>query len=245
MTQHLIRQSIYLVLGLGFLSSLLLGAEFDLVAVTSSDNSRPHRLELDELLILSTIFSVMLSGVALFNNWLARREWRRRDALDRVANLDGLTGIANRRRFFERLELALGRSRPGWGCAVILLDLDGFKAVNDGHGHAAGDRVLIHVAREIGAVQGRNCLAARLGGDEFALVIEGAGLGAAQVDDLVRKLRNRICQPIDHQGRTLLVGASIGVAFASATTASAAALLEAADGEMYRVKRRNRDRMAA
>ena len=245
MSHAFLRHSAYLALGLGFLSSLLLGAEVDLVAMTSSDNSRRHRLELDEMLVLSSFFSVLLAGVALFNNWLARRERRKCDAAETVANLDALTSIANRRRFFERLEAALKRSRGGRPCAVILLDLDGFKAINDTYGHAAGDRVLIHVARQIGALQGRNCLAARLGGDEFALVIVGPGASPQQVQGLTRRIKNQICKPVEHDDASLFVGASIGVAHASDQVMTAAALIEAADGAMYRAKRRNRDRIAA
>jgi diguanylate cyclase (GGDEF)-like protein len=245
MLHAFLRHSAYLALGLGFISSLLLGVEFDLVAMTSSGNSRPHRLELDELLVLSTIFSMLLAGVAVLNNRLARRERRKFDAIETVANLDALTSIANRRRFFERLEAALARSGGGGHCAVILLDLDGFKAVNDTYGHAAGDRVLIHVARQIGALQGRNFLAARLGGDEFALLIEGAGATPHQIEGLTRRLKNRICEPVEHDGASLFVGASIGTAFASDKILTPAALIEAADGAMYLAKRRNRDRAAA
>ena len=245
MSHAIVRHSPYLAIVLGFVCSLLLGAEFDLVAVATGDNPRQQRLHLDELLILSGFFSVLLSVIAVMNNRVARLERRKRAEVEMTANLDALTSIANRRMFLDRLEAALKRSRDGRACAVVLLDLNGFKAVNDTHGHAAGDHVLMHVARQLDLMQGRQRFAARLGGDEFALVLEGAAASDKEVRGLIARLHAAIRAPIDFGGVSLSVGASIGVAHASAAIVTPAALLEAADGAMYQVKRRNRDQFAA
>jgi diguanylate cyclase (GGDEF)-like protein len=243
-THAFIRNSSYLALALAFVSSLLFGAEFELISLATRAEPRQDKLHLDELLMLSTVFSAALATLSLVNGRLARKERGRRTEVERAANLDALTSIANRRLFFERLESVLARAGRD-PCAVLLLDLDGFKAINDRHGHAAGDRILIHVARQIEAHKGRGALAARLGGDEFALLVEGGAATPAGVAQLVTRLRSAISEPVSHAGANLAVGASIGTAFSSAEVASAAALLEAADGAMYRVKRRNRDALAA
>jgi diguanylate cyclase (GGDEF)-like protein len=244
MTHALARRSSYVAVAVAFICSVLLGAEFDLVALATGSQPRQEKAQLDELLMLSAFFSMVLAALSMFNGRLARNERGKRAAVERAANLDALTAIANRRLFFERLETALGRASAG-GCAVLLLDLDGFKAINDTHGHAAGDLVLMHVARQIDAHKGCDALAARLGGDEFALVVEGSAATRANVDELVARLRRAITEPVSHGGESLAVGASIGTAFSSEGIATPAALLEAADGAMYRAKRRNRDALAA
>jgi diguanylate cyclase (GGDEF)-like protein len=179
------------------------------------------------------------------NGRLARHERRKRTEIECTANLDALTSIANRRLLFEWLEAACARSREGAACAVILLDLDGFKAINDTHGHAAGDRILIHVARQIESLKVRNSLAARLGGDEFALVVQGTAACDQTVRGLIARLKAAIAEPVSFAGATFTVGASVGVTFASDAVRTPTALLEAADGAMYRIKRRNRDRLVA
>ena len=243
MTHAIVRHSPYIALFLGFACSLLLGAEVDLLTFSSSSDPRPHRLELDELVMLSGVFSVLLAALTFFNSRIAGRERSKRAEAEWSAKVDALTGIANRRLFLERLELALaaGASRR---CVVILLDLDRFKAVNDVHGHAAGDRVLVHAAQQLQGVESPSCLAARLGGDEFALLIEGPAASEPAVRKLIERLRRSIGEPLRHGSESLSVGVSIGVARASADDTTPAVLLEAADGAMYRVKRSNRDRLA-
>ena len=102
-----------------------------------------------------------------------RTERRKRREIERVAGLDALTSVPNRRTFLERLDQAFEQARHGRSCAVLLIDLDGFKAINDTYGHAAGDRVLMHVAQQIDALVPSRDVAARLGGDEFAVLLEG------------------------------------------------------------------------
>jgi diguanylate cyclase (GGDEF)-like protein len=239
------RHSSYLILALAFAYSLLLAGEFDLVALGAPSRDRHQGIELEELLGLSGLFSVLLAVIAVLNGRLATRERAGRTAAERTANHDPLTSIANRRLFVERLEAAVVRSRSGSPCALVLMDLDGFKAVNDIHGHGAGDSILVHAARQISALAGPGALAARLGGDEFALLIEGRAASPGRVRALVEQVRNGVTRPIVYRGAQLRVGVSAGIGFASPATMTAAALLEAADGAMYQAKRRNRGRAAA
>ena len=160
--------------------------------------------------------------------------------LGRLAFNDVLTGLANRTVFLDRVTLALARSaRSGHFPAVLFLDLDEFKAVNDSLGHAAGDRLLQVVAERLrAAIRPADCVA-RLGGDEFAVLIEDVGtadLAAATANRLLQVLR----APIEIEGRQITGRGSIGIALAGAGTTSPNDLLRDADAAMYRAKARGR-----
>jgi diguanylate cyclase (GGDEF)-like protein/PAS domain S-box-containing protein len=160
--------------------------------------------------------------------------------LGRLAFNDVLTGLANRTVFLERVTLALARSaRSGQFPAVLFLDLDEFKAVNDSLGHAAGDRLLQVVAERLrAAIRPSDCVA-RLGGDEFAVLIEDVGTA-----DLAVATANRLLQvlraPIEIEGRHITGRGSIGIAIAGSGTSSSNDLLRDADAAMYRAKARGR-----
>jgi diguanylate cyclase (GGDEF)-like protein/PAS domain S-box-containing protein len=153
---------------------------------------------------------------------------RFQDQLRHEATHDPLTGLPNRALFTERLAAAaVGR------CALLLVDLNDFKLINDVHGHPAGDAVLVGVAERLRECAGPPATPARLGGDEFAVVLPRAGdADAARLRD---ELRARMQLPIDADGRPLTVGASIG--FATGTGTDPEALFSAADQAMYEVKR--------
>jgi diguanylate cyclase (GGDEF)-like protein len=148
---------------------------------------------------------------------------------------DPLTGLVNRGALAEALEAC-----PA-GSTVLYLDLDGFKAVNDGAGHVAGDTILQVVAQRLRAAS-RDCdTIARLGGDEFALVL--TGLSSAEAIPVADRILRDVAQPIESGGSWHTVGASIGIAGTTAGAAwSPAALLCAADAAMYRAKRLGRGR---
>jgi diguanylate cyclase (GGDEF)-like protein len=160
--------------------------------------------------------------------------------LRRRASHDGLTGLANRVVMEEWLTAALARSAPR-SVAVMMIDLDRFKQVNDTLGHAAGDVLLVTVAGRLAdRVRGGDLLA-RLGGDEFVVILTGvrdpgeavaAGNGLLEVAGL----------PVRVQDRVVTVGASIGIAFNDAGT-TPAALLKAADEAMYQAKRAGKNRV--
>ncbi len=149
---------------------------------------------------------------------------------------DALTGLPNRRLFEDRIAQAMAKSqRDRLGAAVMLVDLDRFKQINDTVGHAAGDALLQEVARRLAAVVRDHDTVARLGGDEFAIVLAGADDEAA-LDTAVR-MREAIERPVEFDGMSLEVGASIGIALHPEHGATVAALMERADAAMYEAKR--------
>jgi diguanylate cyclase (GGDEF)-like protein len=153
-----------------------------------------------------------------------------------AARHDVLTGLPNRAHFEEWLHhvLADGR-RSSMTPALIYMDLDGFKPVNDGHGHRAGDHVLVEVAKRLRAALREGDLLARLGGDEFVAVMRHCG-DMAEAGLLAQRLIDALSTPISFEGTPLRVGASAGVAKADAAHGSVDALLGAADAAMYRAK---------
>jgi diguanylate cyclase (GGDEF)-like protein/PAS domain S-box-containing protein len=154
---------------------------------------------------------------------------------------DPLTGLANRRLVLERISSAMERAgRSGAPLAVLLVDLDEFKPINDVHGHAIGDAVLIEVARRLLGASRSGDLVARQAGDEFVIVceqLESAETAAAVSERVVEALR----EPIQVGPLELRVTASVGVAVTSGGIANAEQLLNSADTAMYEVKQRGRD----
>jgi diguanylate cyclase (GGDEF)-like protein/PAS domain S-box-containing protein len=147
---------------------------------------------------------------------------------------DPLTGLANRTLLLERLRGVLARdARTGQSTAVLFLDLDGFKAVNDRFGHSVGDEVLTIVAKRLAAAVRPSDTVARIGGDEFVVLVEGATEEAVEV--VVDRLREAVTAPLPTLD--LEVGVSIGVALSERGTAEPSALLHAADQAMYRNKK--------
>lgn len=165
-----------------------------------------------------------------------------REARSRRAALhDELTGLPNRALFADRLEHGLAQaSRHGWTLAVMFIDLDGFKCINDAHGHFVGDRVLQHVALRLGQYSRSEDTVCRYGGDEFLLLLMQLD-DAGQVASLAEKIGAALSQPfhIEVDGATLhlQLAASIGIALYPRDGDAPAALLAAADQAMYRAKR--------
>ena len=164
------------------------------------------------------------------------------DALRKLAMYDPLTGLSNRTRLYEQLSLAMARSRrSGVPCAVLMLDLDGFKAANDTYGHGLGDLLLKEVAaRLLNGVRSTDTVA-RIGGDEFVVVLEGAETGQ-YVEGLALKLIGSLSSPFLLEGRELRIGASVGIALCPQHADGIEALLDIADGAMYQAKRAGKGR---
>ena len=150
---------------------------------------------------------------------------------------DHLTGLPNRVLLADRLQQAGLRAarQPGHRFAVLLLDLDGFKAVNDSLGHAAGDLLLVEVARRLSGLVRQSDTVARLGGDEFVVLLDG--FGAPDGHERVREaITAAVTEPFDIDGRQVGVGLSIGVALSTDDSADPDHLLREADAAMYREK---------
>jgi len=157
-------------------------------------------------------------------------------AMARRALRDPLTGLANRTLFRTALDKALNRAaRAGTLVAVLYLDLDRFKPINDTMGHAFGDSVLRQVARALAASLRRGDTACRVGGDEFAFILEGLEHrdGAASAS---RKILDVLARGIRVEGRRMSLAGSIGIALYPETAEDADALIERADAAMYVVK---------
>ena len=162
---------------------------------------------------------------------------RQQGTLRAAARLDHLTGMANRKALDEALDDALdAESRPGESVAVLMLDLDGFKQVNDALGHDKGDLVLREIARRLYANVFEYDTAARLGGDEFAVVLRHLR-DADDVASVAHRLREALTRPIDIDGIPRFIGASIGAAVHPLHGRTGADLLRGADAAMYRAKR--------
>ena len=170
-----------------------------------------------------------------------------RDAADlrRMLTRDHLTGASNRAHFFETAERQLVRAlREGGSLALVVLDIDHFKRVNDEHGHGAGDVVLREIARRCKAELRPEDIFARLGGEEFVVLLPCTSLMDASA--AAERLRASLArEPIDASGIQLCITASFGCsALDTDPAASLAGLLAAADSALYRAKRAGRDRVA-
>jgi diguanylate cyclase (GGDEF)-like protein/PAS domain S-box-containing protein len=154
---------------------------------------------------------------------------------------DSLTGLANRALLIDRVEHAMLRRRRNRALAVMFMDLDDFKTINDSLGHAAGDNVLQAVAERLRACLRLEDTIARPGGDEFAMLVEDST--PAAVEALAGRVLDGLRAPFDVAGRPLQIGASIGVAMVGADPVSADELLRDADAAMYIAKARGKGRV--
>jgi diguanylate cyclase (GGDEF)-like protein/PAS domain S-box-containing protein len=167
---------------------------------------------------------------------------RAQEELVRSAFHDALTGLPNRIVFMDRLERGLQHSkrRPGHGFAVLFLDLDNFKAVNDTHGHLVGDQLLIAVARRLEGCVRQEDTVARIGGDEFAVLLDMIQ-DVSGVTLVVDRIREALAEPFSEEGRHTGTTASIGIAISMSRYEHAEDLLRDADAAMYRAKAAGRD----
>ncbi|SMQ58014.1 diguanylate cyclase (GGDEF) domain-containing protein [Devosia lucknowensis] len=160
---------------------------------------------------------------------------RSQRAIAHLARHDGLTGLPNRARYHESFELALEKAGEVRGkVAIIAIDLDHFKEINDNHGHAAGDLVLKTLASRFNAVLREGETVARLGGDEFAAIKVFASMDGLR--DFLGRLEEALTRPVDNDGITIATGGSIGVAVWPDDGRDISKLMSNADLAMYRAK---------
>jgi diguanylate cyclase (GGDEF)-like protein len=152
---------------------------------------------------------------------------------------DDLTGIGNRRLFMEHLQLALDQGRrTDEKVAVLYLDLDGFKPINDTYGHAAGDEVLIATARRLEQCIRPGDTLARLGGDEFAILIPRLE-SSDDANHVADRIALTLAEPVEIERGAVVATASVGLHVAAAAEATPESLLRGADRGMYAAKRRS------
>jgi len=179
--------------------------------------------------------------VAVLRDVTERR--RLQEKLERLAHYDPLTTLPNRALFFDRLENAVARARrEDRRFALLFIDLDGFKAVNDRFGHDAGDFLLFEIAKRLRSAIRDSDTAGRMGGDEFTVLLENI----AKVDDaaaVADKIRAALVEPAAvPSGEKVTVGASIGIAVFPDDGADGESILKAADSAMYAIKLATGDR---
>jgi len=181
--------------------------------------------------------SASLLAVALEHEAVLKSLHEQEDQLRRSALFDELTGLPNRTLFLDRLSVAIARAKRTDTCdfAVLFLDLDDFKVVNDSLGHAVGDRLLIEVAARIVEHLREVDTAARFGGDEFLLLLDGTS-DLASATAVAERLQNALAQPFFLSGEEVVVTASVGIAPSTPHYDNAEDVLRDADIAMYSAK---------
>ena len=193
-------------------------------------------LSMAPLWVIGVDFSVVLIPLLGITTLLVFSSTRQALHRSHEANHDPLTGLLNRRSFLEQVGDAMADPRAATRATMLVMDLNGFKDINDELGHQIGDTLLIAFGERLEHTVPPDAIACRLGGDEFAvLLVEGTGDGV--VDRIVAQLHARITAPLHIEGFPVSVGVSIGVASAPADGRTTSDLLRAADVAMYRAKR--------
>jgi diguanylate cyclase (GGDEF)-like protein len=223
--------------------ALLVALEYDIVVFWDDLAPRQRQLRVEEIFALT-----ILLGVGIFGFVVRRLNEQRLDVERRLiadiearearvlAMQDPLTGLANRRALASAVEAAIAACpSDGTSHAFFLLDLNGFKRVNDTHGHHAGDEVLRAVAQRFASVARKGDFLARLGGDEFAVLACNVA-GRDQAIEIGQRFVRALQSEIAVEGRTYPIGVSIGAALYPEDGANAGQIMERADFSMYQAK---------
>jgi diguanylate cyclase (GGDEF)-like protein len=189
---------------------------------------------------LASIGWIVYRGLIIYHEsllGLSAKVASQRDEMASFANVDGLTGLPTRRLAWDRLGVKCRQAvRSGEPFAVLYIDLDGFKAINDHYGHQTGDHVLATIGRRLMSAVRHGDTAARLGGDEFLVLLDGP-IDAEAAALVASKLTEAIGRPIDLEGSAMRVGASIGIALFPQDGVTPETLLPHADRAMYAGKK--------
>lgn len=228
-------QDLWLVIGT-MCAVTFIGFEFNF----ASDLSDDKRIDFAEMLGVGGVTALAILIFAYRRMTAQEREIARRIAAERraheLAHTDALTGLANRRQFEDALKAAVTAPPGAEGVhAVLMLDLNGFKKINDIHGHAAGDDVLVVVAQRLTSVMREGDLLARLGGDEFAVIAQHLS-GAEAATGIAIRIIKSLESPIEVSSVRHKVGVGIGVAMAPKDGEHPDAVLRKADIALYKAK---------
>ncbi|MEI8625974.1 MULTISPECIES: EAL domain-containing protein [Pseudoalteromonas] len=230
-----------------FLNPILYLAQTANKITTSHDYSlRAKQLSQDEVGQLTSCFNAMLYNIEQRENSLENQVRLRTNELENAniqlqqyAYQDGLTDLPNRRYFYEKLQSLV--SIKGMKFALIFIDLDGFKEVNDSLGHDYGDLLLHQVATRLQSCITTKDTVARLGGDEFTLILEGVN-SPDEASKIAEAIKNSLMQSIKIKKETVYVTASIGLTFFPADGLTVEELVKRADQAMYLSKNKGRNR---
>jgi diguanylate cyclase (GGDEF)-like protein len=232
------------IIVLGLLVAAFVCYEVDLFADQASLPIHRKIIDLDESLFLGILFTLGMFVYSVRRLVEQKREVRRRMTAEQQARelalQDPLTGLANRRQFDEALAAAvLAPPAADAAHAVFLFDLNGFKRINDVHGHGVGDQVLIAVAQRLrGAIRGGH-LVARLGGDEFVILARHLS-GAESATSIATRVTQVFDQPVSIEGVKHAVGAAVGISLLPTNARTAVDALRMADVALYRAKSERR-----
>ncbi|HVG27913.1 MAG TPA: EAL domain-containing protein [Acidobacteriaceae bacterium] len=226
------------------LVGLYLVFEYDLFRNSDGVTLHQETVELDEALLLGGIMAIGLLGFSVRRYMEQRKEsGRRRSAEQHIRTLafqDALTGLPNRRQFDDALRTAAAAlPREGAAHAVLLLDLNGFKQVNDIYGHAVGDQVLSVVAQRLLGCMRDGDLVARLGGDEFSILSQHLA-GPEAATNIALRVIEALKEPISAGSTRHQIGAGIGIALIPGDASTPGQALRKADVALYRAKEERR-----
>lgn len=216
-------------------------ADGELYGTLCAASDRPAPVS-EEATRVVTLFALLISRQVERERLLEALRSENQDLLAH-AMTDTLTGVPNRRALLQEMRRALARARrDGTAVHVAFVDLDGFKAINDQHGHQAGDRFLCSIARALGDGLRRSDFLARIGGDEFVVLAPArSGTDGSGAQELGRKIERLTTGRFDLEGVSLDYGGpSVGVVTSEPGELDAEALLARADAAMYEVKRARR-----
>jgi diguanylate cyclase (GGDEF)-like protein/PAS domain S-box-containing protein len=208
----------------------LLGRRFETTAIRADGAEFPIELSLSRVPTTGPpVFTAFVRDITEQKRMVKQLAFR--------ATHDGLTNVLNNAAFMERLTLAARQANVGGrqDIAILFVDLNKFKAINDRYGHVVGDRLLIAIARRLRAAVRPSDSVARLGGDEFAVLLEHVS-HQHDVDAVVQRVQRAIDQPFNVDGHEIQASASVGIARASEHGPRPQDLLRAADLSMYQVK---------
>ncbi len=222
------------------LVALYLVYAVDLFANEGSAGPKANVIELDEALLVGGFVALALLGFAVKQYLSQKREVARRIAAEHhareLAYQDGLTGLPNRRQFDEALAAAVeSPPRAGAAHAVYFLDLNGFKQINDVHGHGVGDEVLTVVSQRLLSAMRDGDMVARFGGDEFAILATHIA-GPEAATSVAMRVIDALESPISAGGAIHRVGAGIGIALVPADATTSEEAIRKADIALYRAK---------
>jgi diguanylate cyclase (GGDEF)-like protein len=225
---------------LGLLAAALLSAPTAIALDAASNTADVRMLALIGALI-SLLVLLRLSLLFVERDQIDGERRTAQRALTVMAYRDGLTQLANRSALYDSLGVALGED--GRSTALLFIDLDGFKQVNDVHGHLVGDAVLREVAKRLTSAVREADLVARHGGDEFVVLLRGlqSDEASSRAEQTVERITTAVARPIDTGAVSVSVAASVGIAVHPRDGRSPDALIRAADERMYERKRRAAD----
>ena len=191
--------------------------------------------ELAERIVIESELAETKTDLAEVRDDLSKSQVKEEEA-QQIALQDALTGLPNRLSFEQRLDHGLIQAkRHGWGLAVLFIDIDKFKSINDSYGHDLGDQVLLMVANRLKSFVRDEDMVSRWGGDEFVCLLLEVKQDAG-VTRLAEKMINRIAEACEFNGTTLSIRASIGIAIYPADGDTSDILFKNADTAMYKAK---------